>query len=454
MSQKPAKSRSMDMTEGSIVKLLITFSIPLLMGNIFQQLYNTVDSLVVGNFVGKEALAAVGSTTSIINTMINLFNGISIGASVVISRYFGAHNREMLHKSIETTMALTFLGGILCTIAGITLSPYLLKFMDTPADVLPSSSIYLKIYFSGISGLMVYNMGSGILRAVGDTKRPLYFLIFSSITNIVLDLIFVIVFDMGVAGVAYATIISQFLSAVLVMILLTKTTEIYQFIWKDLHIDRPLTGEILSIGFPVGFQQAITAFSNVYVQSYINGFGSGAMAGWSSFLKIDSFMSLPIQSLAQAGTTFSSQNIGAKNISRVKEGVKTALVIGLPVVFLMASVLFFLAPNLISFFNQDLEVVHYGTLFMRLNVFFRLFMCVIQILAGTMRGAGCAKTPMYIFMFSYIAFRQFYLFIMSRIAYNPYTMGFGYAAGWIMAAVLLIPAYKFSGWEKKMLEKK
>ena len=249
---------------------------------------------------------------------------------------------------------------------------------------------------------MVYNMGSGILRAVGDTKRPLYFLIFSSITNIVLDLIFVIVFDMGVAGVAYATIISQFLSAVLVMILLTKTTEIYQFIWKDLHIDRPLTGEILSIGFPVGFQQAITAFSNIYVQSYINGFGSGAMAGWSSFIKIDSFMSLPIQSLAQAGTTFSSQNIGAKNISRVKEGVKTALVIGLPVVFLMASVLFFLAPNLISFFNQDLEVVHYGTLFMRLNVFFRLFMCVIQILAGTMRGAGCAKTPMYIFMFSYI----------------------------------------------------
>ncbi|MBQ1240804.1 MAG: polysaccharide biosynthesis C-terminal domain-containing protein, partial [Lachnospiraceae bacterium] len=207
------KTKTLDMTEGNIAKLLITFAIPLLLGNIFQYLYNTVDSLVVGNFVGKEALAAVGSTTYIINTLVMFFGGISVGASVIISRYFGAHDDETLHRAIETTMALTFIGSVLCTVAGIALSPLLLRFMDTPEDVLPSSSVYLRIYFGGITGLMVYNMGSGILRAVGDTKRPLYFLIFSSIMNIILDLLFVVVFGLGIAGVAYATVLAQMISA-------------------------------------------------------------------------------------------------------------------------------------------------------------------------------------------------------------------------------------------------
>ncbi|MBQ2401989.1 MAG: MATE family efflux transporter, partial [Lachnospiraceae bacterium] len=282
------KTKTLDMTEGNIAKLLITFAIPLLLGNIFQYLYNTVDSLVVGNFVGKEALAAVGSTTYIINTLVMFFGGISVGASVIISRYFGAHDDETLHRAIETTMALTFIGSVLCTVAGIALSPLLLRFMDTPEDVLPSSSVYLRIYFGGITGLMVYNMGSGILRAVGDTKRPLYFLIFSSIMNIILDLLFVVVFGLGIAGVAYATVLAQMISAVLVLILLTKSKEKYRLVWKDLHVDMQLTKEILSVGFPVGLQQAVTSFSNVYVQSYINSFGSAGMAGWSSFTKIDS----------------------------------------------------------------------------------------------------------------------------------------------------------------------
>ncbi|MBQ2404590.1 MAG: MATE family efflux transporter, partial [Lachnospiraceae bacterium] len=243
------KTKTLDMTEGNIAKLLITFAIPLLLGNIFQYLYNTVDSLVVGNFVGKEALAAVGSTTYIINTLVMFFGGISVGASVIISRYFGAHDDETLHRAIETTMALTFIGSILCTVAGIALSPLLLRFMDTPEDVLPSSSVYLRIYFGGITGLMVYNMGSGILRAVGDTKRPLYFLIFSSIMNIILDLLFVVVFSLGIAGVAYATVLAQMISAVLVLILLTKSKEKYRLVWKDLHVDMQLTKEILSVGF-------------------------------------------------------------------------------------------------------------------------------------------------------------------------------------------------------------
>lgn len=440
------------MTEGSIAKLLIMFAIPLLLGNIFQYLYNTVDSLVVGNFVGKEALAAVGSTTYIINTLVMFFNGLSVGASVIISRYFGAHDDEMLHKAIETTMALTFVSSIVCTILGTAIAPVLLRFMDTPEDVLPSSSIYLRIYFGGVSGLLIYNMGSGILRAVGDTKRPLYFLIFSSIMNIILDLIFVIVFDLGIAGVAYATIISQFVSAGLILIILTKSTENYRFVWKDLSLDRDLTSQICSVGLPVGLQQAVTSFSNVYVQSYINSFGSSGMAGWSSFTKIDSFLSLPLQSMAQAGTTFASQNIGAKNLKRVKDGANTALRISIPLIFILASFLFIFAPQLVSLFNRDPEVIYYGTLFMRLCVFIVPITSLTQIFAGTMRGAGSSKTPMYIMLASYVVFRQIYLFVMSHIAHNPYTIGFGYPAGWIVCALLMTLAYKFSGWEKKAFQ--
>ncbi|MBQ5806368.1 MAG: MATE family efflux transporter, partial [Lachnospiraceae bacterium] len=395
------KTKTLDMTEGNIAKLLITFAIPLLLGNIFQYLYNTVDSLVVGNFVGKEALAAVGSTTYIINTLVMFFGGISVGASVIISRYFGAHDDETLHRAIETTMALTFIGSVLCTVAGIALSPLLLRFMDTPEDVLPSSSVYLRIYFGGITGLMVYNMGSGILRAVGDTKRPLYFLIFSSIMNIILDLLFVVVFGLGIAGVAYATVLAQMISAVLVLMLLTKTKEKYRLIWKDLRVDMQLTKEILSVGFPVGLQQAITSFSNVYVQSYINSFGSAGMAGWSSFTKIDSFLALPLQSIAQAITTFAGQNVGAKNLDRVKDGVKTALKISVPLIFVMACFLYVFAPQLVSLFNRDPEVVYYGTLFMRLCVMVVPVTCLTQIFSGTMRGAGSAKIPMYIMLTSY-----------------------------------------------------
>lgn len=447
------KSKTLDMTEGNIAKQLITFAIPLLLGNIFQYLYNTVDSLVVGNFVGKEALAAVGSTTYIINTLVMFFGGISVGASVIISRYFGAHDDETLHNAIETTMALTFVGSILCTAAGIFLSPYLLRFMDTPEDVLPSSSVYLRIYFGGITGLMVYNMGSGILRAVGDTKRPLYFLIFCSIMNIILDLLFVVAFDLGIAGVAYATVIAQMISAILVLILLTKTKETYRLVWKELHVDLQLTKEILSVGLPVGLQQAVTSFSNVYVQSYINSFGSAGMAGWSSFTKIDSFLGLPLQSIAQAVTTFAGQNIGAKNLDRVKAGVKTALKISFPLIFVMACFLYAFAPQLVSLFNRDTDVVYYGTLFMRLCVMVVPITCLTQIFSGTMRGAGSAKIPMYIMLASYVAFRQVYLFIMSHVAHNPYTIGFSYPTGWILCALLTTLAYKFCGWEKKAIKK-
>ena len=450
MSQKPAKSRSMDMTEGSIVKLLIAFSIPLLMGNIFQQLYNTVDSLVVGNFVGKEALAAVGSTGPVINTLITFFGGLSLGATVIISRFFGAHDDEKLHSAIETTMALTFISGIVCTILGTYAAPWLLRFMDTPEDVMPEASAYLRIYFAGVFGLLLYNIGSGILRAVGDTKRPLYFLIFSSIMNIVLDLVFVIVFHMGIEGVAYATIISQFVSAILILILLSKTRENYRFVWKDLHINWQLVGQICSIGMPAGLQQAITSFSNVYVQSYINGFGSGCMAGWSSYSKIDMFVMLPMMSIAQAITTFASQNIGAGNLERAKKGTKTALIMSVGIAFSISCILWIFAPQFARMFSKETDVAYYCVLFLRQNIFFFVSSAVTQVFSGTLRGAGNSKTPMILMLTSYVAFRQVYLFIVKQVCYTPSLVGFGYPAGWMVCALLTTLYYCFSGWDKKL----
>ena len=288
------RKKTRDMTEGSIVRQIILFSLPLMLGNVFQMLYNTVDSIVVGNFVGKEALAAGGSTTMIVNMLVFFFNGFSVGACVIIGQYFGAKEMDKLHRSVETTMMMTFLFCIVMTLVGVFGVRPMLRFMSTPDDVFEDATTYLTIYFWGISGLLIYNMGSGILRAVGDTTRPLYFLILTSVMNIILDLLFVIVFHLGIAGVAYATILSQLVSAILTLLLLTRTNEIYKLSWKDLGIDVKLLKQIINVGLPAGIQQVITAFSNVFVQSYVNFFGSSCMAGWSCYNKQDSFIMLPM----------------------------------------------------------------------------------------------------------------------------------------------------------------
>ena len=294
-SAAPVKTTTRNMTEGSIAGQVILFALPLMLGNVFQMLYNTVDSIVVGNFVGTQALAAVGSTTMIVNMMVFFFNGFSTGAGVVIANYFGARNLKALHKAIETTMAATFVLSVLFTLAGVAAVRPMLRFMATPEDVFGEATTYLQIYIGGISGLLIYNMGSGILRAVGDTMRPLYFLVLTSVLNILLDLLFVLGFHCGIEGVAWATVISQFISALLILALLTRSNDIYRLTWHDLRIDRAILGSIFAIGLPAGIQSVITAFSNVFVQSYINFFGSSCMAGWSCYNKLDQFVMLASQ---------------------------------------------------------------------------------------------------------------------------------------------------------------
>ena len=426
-----------DMTEGSIIKQMILFALPLMAGNIFQMLYNTVDSVVVGQYVGKEALAAVNSTTMIINMLVFFFNGFSVGAGVLIARHFGARDYDRLHNAIETTMAMTFLFCLIFTIVGSFAVKPMLTVMSTPEDVLEDATTYLTIYFLGISGLLVYNMGSGILRSVGDTTRPLLFLILTSLLNIALDLLFVLGFHMGIAGVAWATILAQFISAVLTTLLLTRSKDIYRFTWKDMRIDGGVLREIFKVGLPAGIQSVITAFSNVFVQSYINFFGSSCMAGWGCYNKLDQFIMLPMSSMAMAATTFVSQNIGAKKMDRANKGTVTAILMSVGVTALIALVLVIWAEPSVRLFTQDESVIAFGVLFLQANTFFLLFNCVNHVLAGALRGRGDSRGPMIIMLLSFVAIRQVYLFVVTRfVANTPFLVGFGYPVGWVTCCVI------------------
>lgn len=440
---------SKDMTTGNINLLLLQFAAPLIVGNLFQMMYNTVDSLVVGNFVGKEALAAVGSTTMIINMLVFFFNGVSTGAGVVISRYYGAHRMDRLHTAVETTIFVTFVCGVLFTVIGVAMIHPMLAFMSTPDDVMDAASEYLTIYFAGISGLLVYNMGSGILRAVGDTRRPLLFLIFTSVVNAVLDLLFVIVFQAGVAGVAYATIIAQFLSAGMVLLLLSRTRDVYRLTWRDLRCDYSILKQILTIGLPAGVQSVLTAFSNVFVQSYINSFGSDCMAGWSCYNKLDTFIMLPMQSMSQAATTFVGQNIGAGREDRVNQGTVRSMVLTLEITAGIAALLFIFAPSATRLFNSDEAVIGYGTLFLRTNVFFMLCNCVNHTLAGALRGRGDSSGPMIIMLANFVAVRQIYLLFVTRyISNTAQLVGFSYPVGWTACCIVEVAYYCFR-WRRK-----
>lgn len=435
--------RSTDMTQGTIWKQLLSFAAPMLLGLIFQQMYNTVDSIVVGNYVSSQALAAVGTTGPLINTLLGFFNGFSTGATVVIARAYGARDRKSVHDAVHTTILTTFLMAILFTGLGMYLTPYLLRMMKTPGDMMSEATTYLRIYFMGVSGLMFYNMGAGILRAVGDSRRPLYFLVFSAIVNTAGDLIFVLVFHMGVAGVAYATILAQALSAMLVLYVLARSDGPYKLFFRRLCIKLPVLRQIVGIGLPTALQGAITAFSNVFVQSYINAFGSDCAAGWSIYGKLDQFALLPQQSLSAANTTFVGQNLGAGDTPRAQQGVRRALGISLAVTaVLMVPVLVF-APQLTAFFNRKAEVVAYGTLLLRYISPFYLLCCINQIYSGALRGAGNSQVPMVIMLGSFVVFRQIYLYIVSHFITNTLLpLAMGYPAGWLVCSAATLLYYR------------
>ena len=429
----PKKGKDVDMTQGSILRHLITFAFPLLVGNIFQQLYNTVDTWVVGRYVSNEAYAAVGTIGPIINLLIGFFLGLSSGAGVVISQYYGAKRFDDVHRTVHTAISMTLIMGVLFTGVGLAMTPFMLRLMNTPENVLPESTAYLQIYFSGVMGLMVYNMGAGILRAVGDSKRPFYFLVVSALLNIVLDLFFVLKLDMGVAGVALATIIAQFVSAVLVVIVLMRTSSCVRLSVRKLTLHWNMLKKIFKVGIPAALQMAITAFSNVFVQSYINFFGDNFMSGWTAYHKIDQLMFLPMQSLALASTTFVGQNLGCNQIDRAREGVSKALVMAMGCTVLLMIPVEIFAPHLVAFFNGKAEVVAYGTTLLRWMSPFYVFCCFNQVYGAALRGAGHSRATMIIMLAAFVAFRQVYLFTMANFISNTVIpIAMSYPAGWIL----------------------
>ena len=439
----------MDMTEGNIWKHMIRFSVPMAIGLLFQQLYNTVDTLVVGQFVGKQAQAAVGSTGPIINTIVGFCAGLATGASVVISQRYGARDDDGLIKAVHTTVALTFLVSLIATGIGQLIIGPMLRFMQTPEDVMQESGSYLSIYFAGVSGILFYNLGSGILRAVGDSKRPLFFLILSALLNTVMDLLFVLVFGMGVEGVAYATVLSQILSAVLILITLTREHGNYGIRWRKLRIDRASLSLILKLGLPSSIQSAITSFSNVFVQSYINAFGSACMAGYGVYGKIDAFALIPVQSISMSSTTFVGQNWGANKPGRAREGVRTSIMMSLISTAVLGILVFVLAKPLMGFFSPDAEVIEYGVRFIHIVTPFYIAICFNQIYAGALRGIGDATMPTVIMLASFVVFRQIYLAVTKALGAGFIAVALAYPVGWILCSTLLILRYSRSALVRK-----
>lgn len=429
-------------TEGVIWQQLMIFFFPILFGTFFQQLYNAADAMIVGRFVGKEALSAVGGSTGMLTQMVvGFFVGLSSGASVIISQYYGARRPEMVGYAVHTSIAFSVIAGIGIMFLGILLAPMMLVAMDTPADVLGPSIQYLRIYFAGIIGNLLYNMGASILRAVGDSKRPLYILIASCLTNIALDVVFVVFWHMGVMGAALATIISQALSAVLVIICLMRTQDMYRLEWKQVRLDQRMLKRIIRIGFPAGLQSVMYSSSNVIIQSSINSLGTNTVAAWTAYSKIDSVFWMIVSSFGIAITTFVGQNHGADKPERVRGGVKSCMVMALLSSVLMSVLIYNWGIYGYELFTTDREVVEIGVAMMRyLTPFYVTYVC-IEILSGALRGVGDCWVPMLLSCFGVCALRIVWIMTAVPIRKDIYTIMFSYPLTWVVTTVLFVIYY-------------
>lgn len=432
------------MTEGKISKSIIYFAFPIFLGNLFQQLYNIVDSLVVGNVLGKEALAAVSSTGSLIFLIVGFINGIFVGAGVTIARYFGANNKEKLSLAVHTTIAFGFIAGIIVTILGVGFSPHLLRLMGTPPDVYAEAVTYLRIYFLGGIGIVMYNACMGVFQAIGDSKHPLYYLIVAAITNIILDILFVAVFNFGVGGAAFATIISQFISAILGFIKLTRVDGDYKLYIKKIKINTSMLKQLLKMGLPTGVQNSVIAFANVIVQSNINAFGSIAMAGSGAYTKLEGFGFMPITSFSVALTTFIGQNLGAKKYDRVKKGARFGVIAGVSLAEIIGILIWIFAPTLISFFNSQPEVIEQGVLRARVICLFYFLLAFTHCLSGILRGAGKTNIPMIVMLVSWCIIRISYITITVKIIPDIRVVYWAYPITWTISSLAFLIYYKKS----------
>lgn len=443
------------MTQGNIWKLLITFSIPLIIGNLLQQMYNTADSIIVGNFVGSNGLAAVGSGTALINLIIAFAQGASVGAGVVVSQYIGADKKDKIKISVHTSICISIILGLILSLLGIFASPSLLIMMKTPKVVLKSSILYLQIYCGGLIFNVIYNMATGILNAAGNSKKPLVYLAIASFTNIILDLLFIKIFKLGVMGAAITTDISQAISCVLAIGYLLKVKSDYKLYIKDLKINKETAVKIIKIGLPTAIQNMVISFSNVLVQSSVNAYGATAMAGYAAYLKIDGFNILPVLSISMAVTTFTGQNVGANRLDRVKKGMYSSLIMVLVYTVFIGAVLLIFSHQVLGLFTHSAQVIMYGQLAMKYFCPYYFLLGILNVFAGTVRGAGKGIPPMIILLFSMCIFRILWI----KIALPFYSSIDGvfilYPISWLVGAILMILYTKFGKWlPHKQMEKK
>ncbi len=451
-TKKPAPGYGI--VEGVIWQQLLIFFFPILLGTFFQQLYNTADAMIVGKYVGKQALAAVGgSTGNLINLIVGFFVGLASGATVIISQFYGARREKDVSRTVHTALALAISGGAALTVIGYFLSPTLLQWMNTPEDVMGPAVTYIRIYFLGMIPSLIYNIGSGILRAVGDSRRPLYFLVAACMTNIVLDLLLVMGADMGVAGAAWATIISQAVSAALVIVVLMRSSQSYRLNWKQVRFHSDLLGRIVQIGLPAGLQSVMYSVSNVLIQAFVNNFGTDVSAAWSAWGRLDGFQWMILNAFGISITTFVGQNFGAMKFDRVKKGVRECLLMAFASAALCSGLLLLFGRSLYHLFANDEVVIEKGMEILRLIAPFYVTYTCVEILSGAMRGAGETVVPTLFTLCGICVLRLVWLLgFVSRNPSIPLTM-LSYPMTWIITSCLFIVYYLKGGWMKRCQDK-
>ncbi len=451
MSEKAKKTYEIDMCNGPLFGKILSFSIPLMLSGMLQLLFNAADIVVVGRFAGNEALAAVGSTSSLINLLVNLFIGLSVGANVLVARFYGAGQKKELSEMVHTAITTSLVSGVILIFVGIVLAEPALRMMDTPEDVINQAVLYMRIYFVGMPVMMAYNFGSAVLRAVGDTKRPLYYLLVAGIINVVLNLIFVIVFNMGVAGVALATVISQVVSAVLVLRCLMRSDSDYKLELKQLRIVRDKLFKMVQIGVPAGLQGALFSISNVLIQSSVNSFGSIAMAGNTAAGNLEGFVYTAMNALHQTAISFTGQNFGAQKYKRIGKILLQCQAIVIAVGLVMGNAVYFFSDILLKLYSTDVEVIEYGVL--RLSIICTTYcLCgMMDVMVGSLRGMGYSVMPMLVSLSGACLFRVIWIYTIFQQNRTLKCLYWSYPISWTVT--FLVHLFCFIIVYRKLIKK-
>ena len=450
--QRPVMENSI--TEGVIWKTLLSFFFPILLGTFFQQMYNTVDAIIVGKFVGKEALAAVGGATgSLVNLIVGFFTGLASGATVVLSQFYGGRKDREVSDTVHTAAALALTMGLFLTVAGIWLSPMLLALLGTPEDVMRPSIIYLTIYFIGMIPSLIYNIGSGLLRAVGDSRRPLFFLIVACMTNVVLDVVLVVGFDMGVAGAAWATILSQLASAVLIVITLMRSHTSYRLQPRRIRFHGNLMSRIVKIGLPAGLQTSMYGVANIIVQAGVNSFGTDAIAAYTAFGKLDGFYWMVLGAFGVAITTFVGQNFGAQKFDRLKKSVRVCLMQATVTTVVMCTGLLLFGRSLYHMFTDDAQVIEQGMVMLNILAPAYIAYVCIEIFSGALRGVGDTLVATLFTFFGICVFRVIWVTVVVPLNHTLTTLMLCFPITWVITSLLFIVYYLWGGWMKRAMRR-